>query len=85
MRNEQLGIGAGERTPVPEKIMNKSERIIVVDRGVPDAPDGPCHKCNHAIYSNAPERSRPFPTEHFIMYNQCLSHMMPHQFLITNS
>ena len=37
--------------------MNKSERIIVVDRGVPDAPDGPCHKFNHAIYSTAPELS----------------------------
>ena len=40
------------------------------------------YKFNHAIYSTAPERPRPFPTEHFIMCNQCLSHMLPHQFLI---
>ena len=61
-----MGQGRGPRCR--KRIMNKSERIIVVDRGVPDAPDGPCHKFNHAIYSTAPERPRPFPTEHFIMF-----------------
>ena len=29
--------------------------------------DGVCRKSHYGIYNAAPERSRPFPTEHFIM------------------
>ena len=29
--------------------------------------DGVCRKSHYGIYNNAPERSRPFPTERFIM------------------
>ena len=44
-----------------------------VGGGVPDAPDGPCGKSHYGRYAKVPERSRPFPTEHFITCNQHLS------------